>query len=73
MTDKELDAFTEVIGKVMAGIVMAAAWMTISAFVVLVCWNRVAPDLFGLREVTFADALYMCGFVAGVSLFRPWR
>jgi hypothetical protein len=70
MTDKQLDAIAEFIGRVMAAILLAAAGMTISALVVVICWNRVAPDLFGLREITLADALYMCGFVAGISMFR---
>ena len=62
------------------GILAFVVFVTVGGFVVQLLWNWLLPPLFGLREVTFWQALgllALCrilfgGFGKGIGP-RPWR
>lgn len=46
----------KITGMVLAGIAFAAAFALLFGFLVQYLWNRVMPDLFGLKEITYWQA-----------------
>jgi hypothetical protein len=48
---------SEVIGLVVLAIIVSLAVAFISAFPVMLLWNALMPDLFGLAQIGFMQAL----------------
>ena len=67
MTDRELDAVAEVIGKLMGGFLTYAVVFAVVSAVVMFAWNAAVPDVFGLPDLTYKQAAAFAAIVASLS------
>ena len=51
--------FFRIIGWVILGIIGAAALAFILGYVVMLLWNWIMPDIFGLVEITFWQSFFL--------------
>ncbi len=67
MTDRELDAVAEVIGKLMGGFLTYAVIFAAVSAAVMIAWNAATPDVFGLPPITYKQAAAFAAIVASLS------
>lgn len=73
MTDRELDAVAEVIGKLMGGFLTYAVVFAVVSAVVMIAWNTIARDIDveGLPFLTYKQAAAFAAIVASLSFL--WK
>ena len=69
MTDRELDAVAEAVGKLMGGFLTYAVIFAAVSAVVMVAWNTVARDIDveGVPFITYKQAAAFAAIVASLS------
>ena len=71
MTDRELDAVAEVIGKLMGGFLTYAVVFASVSAAVMFAWNAAAPDVFGLPNLAYKQAAAFAEIVGSLSFL--WK
>ena len=67
MTDRELDAVAEVIGKFMGGFLTYSVIFAAVSAAVMLAWNAAVPDVFGLPSLAYKQAAAFAAIVASLS------
>jgi len=71
MNDKDLDAVAGAIGGFMATVLVTVMLVALTAAATMLCWNRAVPDVFGLPEITYTQAMWLSALVACQAIH--WR
>ena len=73
MTDRELDAVAEVVGKMLGAFLTGVIVFFVAAGAITFFWNRVMPQVFGMPEINFGHGLYLSALYASFSFVSSWR